>query len=326
MKLTLVTVYWGPWHKGIFLNGCLPSLKAPNNLPAMRDFYDDVEWHIWTDSPVEIDIPGIKVVFHDVFEGVSLERRYAWQDKHWKSGKAIAKERGGHIYFIGPDQIWSENFYLNIAEALSNGKHAVITNGPRVLESCLEDLYYNDGVIKAGGSTLIQAAMDHIHPLMDAHSLDSENACTWPELAVLRCNPDVWISHCFGHETMAWNMEAMSVNKYWYPADGSDSRRIWVPQHSGLLTFISVAPNEHFQQNVKPRKLSPEDVAKFWRMHPSKINREIVDYPLIWSNGVGNDQNVLECVERFEAFIEASKEAYYNFRRDIHNLQRRKKL
>jgi hypothetical protein len=52
-----VTVFWGGWHRGTFLNANLPTMLAPGNLPALAVGVD-CEYLIYTTAKDAAELEG----------------------------------------------------------------------------------------------------------------------------------------------------------------------------------------------------------------------------------------------------------------------------
>lgn len=314
-KFMLVTLFWGEWHTETFYRCALPALMAAGNIPELAKIAD-VEWHFWTDSPVNLKIEGIEIVQHSVFDGVNLNQRYAWQHAHWNVAREMATQKQAFIIFLAPDQVWSENCISYMARSLIGGNDAFIINGPRVLDTAREDLapYDGNGEMALSGAALVRIAFRHLHPLMEAHDLGSKNACLWPEISVIRLSDNAWLSRQFGHETMAYNTRTATITRQLYPGPGTPLDKIDLVTDSDDATFISMAPDGHFEQNFGGREIEPMDLARFWRMHPSKINRKLARRDILWHSGPVDNGLIADASARFDDFIDKAEMCLHDSR------------
>src|SRR3954471_13792296 len=140
-----VTVMWGEWHVGMFLDANLRTMLAPGNLPAFADNVD-FEYLVYTtpadarrmsEHPAFARLKASTAVTIELFMPEDVSNPIGLHHEVW--GKAIdrARAHGSFIVMMPPDVVWADGSFDRLGNALVSGKHAIFMTYPRVTSETL---------------------------------------------------------------------------------------------------------------------------------------------------------------------------------------------
>jgi hypothetical protein len=185
----MIVPLWGAKYVDMFVNYCLPSQLAPDNLPSLpaeRCVYhiytspDDAK-AIWTSASVRqlrklMDVSLVTFTDEDVLRDSGLsEYRYVknLQKMTWCYQKAMHARRDVDTAFIymTPDSVWANGAFCYIDECQRAGVRALmalglITHRERFQRDLAPFIASADGtVIDIAPRKLVTLALDTLHPL-----------------------------------------------------------------------------------------------------------------------------------------------------------------
>lgn len=113
---------WGEHHIRMFLDYCLPSLRANGNLPALKK-ERDVQFIIHTrkEDADRFSSLGEYTIMLDVDDS----DKYAQLGIHQNSDLATAKYLEADYHCLMPDFVYSENFFSGMLKAINKGHKAI---------------------------------------------------------------------------------------------------------------------------------------------------------------------------------------------------------
>jgi hypothetical protein len=303
MRFLLATVFWGPWHGRMFREAMLPTVMAKGNLPALMEM-GEVEWHVWSDAPVSLPCPAVA---HPLLGGTDA-LRYRWQQAHWQQAVDLARARDAILMLVPPDVMWTDGTLAHVGAAFRDGALSVTMNGPRALDTALDEWPLYNGVISLNGDETIRLALNHPHPLMAAFDLAAEHACRWPEMVAVPLG-NGWLCRHFAHETFAWNPGNCSIARNRHHAVTIPPERFHVITDSDAGGFISLAPDGHFSHNVGTAPIDPHDVAKLWRACPNAMTDTLLRRDMLWHDGPVDAEKIRHARDRLDAFLAQCRDA-----------------
>jgi uncharacterized surface protein with fasciclin (FAS1) repeats len=195
MHFHFTTIVWGEWHRSVFTALCLPSLVAPNNLPALRD-RARLTYVIHTTrhdaiairrAPIIAELERLvelKIIVHKSFVGADiygLQHNYRHREQLW------AEERGAFLLQIPPDLVGADGFLALIAELYEAGKRAIYIRPIRVCsETFSGDILARfppgaAGAIAVPPRELCAVAFDNLHPWAMGQLVDGPDVSVFPE-------------------------------------------------------------------------------------------------------------------------------------------------
>ena len=171
-------VFWGDEFRDYFLNYCLSSLLAPQNIPALKNktanrflictTADD--WKKMNDHPTfHLLKSEMQPVLLDLEDLESSHDKMRFMSR---GHKAIAcKMHEDHAYgtFIYPDTIFSNGVVARIQSLAEQGKKVVVAHCPRFANEGFLEQLQSKGLLHVGcplslqGQELLRLAMPHMH-------------------------------------------------------------------------------------------------------------------------------------------------------------------
>lgn len=196
MKFKFVTAVWGQEYTGLFLGICIPNQLTPGNLLCFAN-HEGAEYVVYTSQKdfdrINTDPNFIKVKSVMKTRIVVMDNLFTSDDQviseydqvlsslakcHAIAVEEAAKE-GAALVFLAPDAVWSEGAFRRMKEIAASGKRVVAIPGVRVnMDTFLPDMLRRhvkpDGSIPIPPRNLVRLAMDNLHPLTEALSVDSD--------------------------------------------------------------------------------------------------------------------------------------------------------
>ena len=180
----------------MFLEINLPTMLAPENLPALVDGVT-CEYIIYTTSkdaavmmhdraferlralmPVEIKIFSPSKTRHPVDLHMDI----------WLSATERARKLEAFILFMPPDVGWANGSFARLRDALIAGKRAIFMTYPRVVSEtispALQEVHPRnvDEAMTVSPREMMALALTHIHPLMAAYTRSASHFPIHPEM------------------------------------------------------------------------------------------------------------------------------------------------
>src|SRR5690349_11741941 len=176
-------VVWGKAYVGMFLDFCLPSLLAPNNIPAIRHRAGS-KFVLHTQAS---DLPALErsAAFGRLKEIIEVDVRLMRSDgmvphdalsRCHRETMESGDERGIPVVFLSPDTIWSDGSIASVDRILTTGKRVIfLPPSVRLVkeggEPVLRKLFASRQSVELSLSAreLIKVATDFLHPTMDEY-------------------------------------------------------------------------------------------------------------------------------------------------------------
>ena len=181
MKYTrFTTVVWNNHYTKVFVEGCLPSLLTPGNLPSFNQDGLPIKYRIYTTSndaefirkspiykvlennvELEMDVNLVSKLIlnnNDKFHIYNLCFSHAIKDTNSDDGSWI---------WIHPDDVFSNGSFSTVYKAVQSGKRAIFSmSGLRtykqsMLPILLSNYQSNDGLISISGRDLVRLSVEY---------------------------------------------------------------------------------------------------------------------------------------------------------------------
>jgi hypothetical protein len=204
-EYVFITPVWGDGHTKLFLDVCLPSLLARDNIPALSK-RSKVKYFIYIKSPADSSItkaPILKklqefvevslIVFDDHFS--NNHSAMSWCHK---AGFNYAVEHGSYAVFIPPDCVWSNQAMLSMHKIVENGYKIIHMSGIRISSElfCPELTKYK-GNINLTPRELVKIALQYLHPITCSHFFDEKGGGLMPANLFWTVDETGLIARCF---------------------------------------------------------------------------------------------------------------------------------
>lgn len=315
-------VVWGDDHVNSFLSTAVPTILAPGNLEALKDFEGSA--FIIVCPRRERGIIEASAGFHRIQQQLSV--RFIdldWDMKskshailnlsegHRRICREVA-ERAGFSIFLSPDCLLSAHAFRYLVDQARAGKRAVAAPGFRLIKERVEAEYEGlkcDGVVNISGRGLFRMFLEHRHPEMDGYFVCSRHFtryphyCFWPlkssEAMLVRAfhlHPimvhiptDAYLD-TLDHDTIDGDFVGRLVGDF-------DS--VKVVRDVDDLTIFSLSPRNALLGKKIKHSYIPSHVAH-WAF--SSLNKAIHRYyftqPIVMHTGEVNRAEVAELIER----------------------------
>jgi Fasciclin domain len=285
------TVVWGPSHTSVFVDLNLPSLLAPNNLPAFVARHK-VLYRIFTSS-ADVERISASPAFRRAqqfatFEFIEAIKEHPAQPiaRHhelWRQSAATAGAKGAMVLFIAPDVVWSNGSLRHVGEIVEKGKRVIFMSHLRVTEeSCLPILRKLNGgpqhpVIDMSSRDMVALALRHIHPLAITYLRGSRNFPVHPEFILWPVGSEGLLMRVLVRELFAYDPALIDLNEQSLVAHALDPQVTHVIADSDDVFSLSLTPGlQDVEWYMKPQPLEPMKIASWWLSYDSPVNDMVV--------------------------------------------------
>jgi len=298
------TVVWGPWHTGVFLEVNLPSLLAPENLPAFAASHR-VTYRIFTSAADAVRIqstPSYKRASEIVpFEFIevpveNIDDPIAMHHQLWRRSIVEAERAGAMILFVPPDVIWANGSFRHVAELASRGKRAIFMTYMRVIsESCVPEarrrhLSADGAVLSASSRNLVDLLLENIHPLTLTYLRDSPNFPIHPEFILWSVPGEGFLMRVLVREMFAYDPTLVDLNQQALPAHALDPELSHFVNDSDDLFALSLAPlHKDMDWYADPQALDAFKIGSWWLTYDSPANDVAAGHHFYIHRGDRND-------------------------------------
>ncbi len=183
---------WGSKYVELFLNAGLAAQMVPGNLinfPWLKTstyeiftLQEDVD--ALESSPLFQKLRSIiQVNFHlidDYLASVGESQKWKLVRHCHQLSAVLGDERDAGVFYLHPDQLWTQGSFVNAAQRIVAGNSAVLVPGPRTnaenMVSCLRAKFlHTDGSLPLPARTLIEIGMQNLHRETINWNWDTEN-------------------------------------------------------------------------------------------------------------------------------------------------------
>ncbi len=295
-KLMMVTAVWGDWHTKMLLEMNIPTLLAPDNMPALSKQVD-VTYLIYTraedfdrlnDAPIIQEMRRHMKVNVTLFKNVDLSNPIAAHHKAWTLGIEQARASKSLIMLLPPDVAWSQNAFKTVGEKLVEGYQAIFMTYLRAEDRTFEKnilALRETGVhsLEISGSELVTLCVRSFHPLMAAYLRDSDYFPIHPEMMFWPVKDEGMLLRVLAREMFLFNPSKAQLNAVALPSRQFKPGEACFLDDSDDLFAVSLAPlGTDLTWHTTPRKADPVDVGGWWLAYDSPVNDFVVTHKIRW--------------------------------------------
>jgi hypothetical protein len=207
----------------------------------------------------------------------------ATQQRVWSKAIDQVGRRGGHLFFLPPDVIWSTASMRHIGRAMANGRRMVIIPwSVRVVSDTFQDAITasferRDDNLGIGSRDLVRMTLQHLHPLMAAYKRDSTAFPHHAEMLIETVRNQGLLLRLLASIPTVFEPASvpLSDNKLAIPT--LDEDEVYIPEDSDDVFVASLTPlgkDSHFF--ARPRCAEPLFVGRWWLGYRSGSNDLLV--------------------------------------------------
>jgi hypothetical protein len=312
IRCVFATVFWGDWHRGMFLRANLPTMLAAGNLPALTAGIE-CEYLIYTTAKDAAEIrrdPAFKrlqsllPVTLKVFTPSRTKHPITLHHDVWRQATKHAQRRQAFILLMPPDVAWADGSFTRLRTALEAGKRVMFMAYPRVVSESIVPAMTKQFPRGADHSATIPApemmalAMTHLHPLMAAYSRFSAHFPIHPEMILWPVESDGFLLRLLARELFCFEpgrypLSAHSLLSRLPPAD-----EIQVFRDSREFLGISLTPLwKDLEWYLRRSHLDPLFAGRWWINYDSPANDYVSTFNIRFTCG-GSDETRWRLVEQ----------------------------
>jgi hypothetical protein len=282
-----ITVFWGDWHRNMFLKINLPTLLAAGNLPA---FVGGVacEYLVFTTSAdakiVEQDSAFARLrslidVEVKIFAPSKTRHPIDLHRDIWHAATDRAQRQRSLILFMPPDAGWADGSFARLRDKLVAGKRAIFMAYPRVVSDTIVPAMLerhprsSDEAMTISSRQMMTLAISHIHPLMAVYDRAASHFPIHPEMVLWPIKDDGFLLRFLARELFCFEPGAYPLNKQALLASMPPRADIHVFDDAREFLGVSLTPRWKDMEWYLPRKtLDPLFVGRWWLAFDSPAN------------------------------------------------------
>jgi hypothetical protein len=299
------TVFWGDWHRDMFLNVNLPSMLATGNLPALiKDvtceyvvYTTSSDAHIIEQNGAFARLRALMPVTVKLFSPSKTRHPIDLHQDIWRAATKHAHDYGAFILFMPPDVVWADGSFVQLREALVAGKRAIFMSYPRVVSEtivpAMQERYPHSptGAMTISPRDMIGLAIEHTHPLMAAYDRTAAHFPIHPEMVIWPIENDGFLLRVLARELFCFEPETYPLNAFALLACMPPREEIHVFSDSREFLGLSLTPLwKDMEWYLAPRHLDPLFVGKWWLTFDSPANDYISSVNLRFGNGTAGEE------------------------------------
>jgi hypothetical protein len=305
-RCVFVTVLWGEWHRGMFLNANLATMLAAGNLPAFAAGID-CEYLIYTTAKDAREMTrnggfqrlrSLVSLSINLFNPSKTKHPIDLQQRIWRAATEQARRRGAFIVLMPPDVAWADGSFAQLRAALEGGKTVTFMAYPRVVSETIVPAIAKsfppntDQSVSIPARDMMALAVAHIHPLMAAHSRFSSHFSVHPELVIWPVESDGFLLRLLARELFCFEPGRYPLNSQSLLAGLPPVEEIQIFRDSRKFLGISLTPLwKDMEWYLKHRQLDPLFVGRWWITYDSPINDYISVFNLRFTCDTGSELN-----------------------------------
>lgn len=298
-RVLMVTVVWGKWYLDAHLDLNLPSLLAPQNLPAMAAEHDltYVLMTIAADrdrlarSPAVLALKKILTVDLRVIPDTETRDPIGAHQRAWTKATEEAKTTKSYVLYMPPDVAWSDGSFAHLSRLLASGYTAIFMTYLRVVSEtfvpAMRARAAADGIaLRLSGRDLVALSLDHVHPLMAAHMHDSRYFPIHPEMAVWPVPGQGLGVRCLAREMFLFDPGRIDMGSQLLVGGRFNRGDMVFIDDSDDLYAVSLAPlGKDIGWHLTPGPPDLASIARWWLIYDSPVNDLIAAAFLRWHPG-----------------------------------------
>ncbi len=306
------TVFWGDWHRGMFLDVNLPTLLAADNLPALTSAVS-CEYLIYTTSKDAVRLVrnsayqrlrSLMPVKIKLFKPSKTRHPVDLHQDIWRVATEHAQSRGAFILLMPPDVGWANGSFTQLRNALLAGKRAIFMTYPRVVSETIVPAMQErhsrgtDEAMTIPPRDMMALAVTHIHPLMAAYGRSASHFPVHPEMVLWPIANDGFLLRLLARELFCFEPGRYPLNQQALLAHMPPRDEICVFCDAQEFLGVSLTPLwKDMEWYLAPRRLDPLFTGHWWTRYDSPANDYISALNLRFGCGNG-DEKVWRRAER----------------------------
>jgi Fasciclin domain len=305
LNCVFTTVFWGDWHRDMFLDVNLPTLLAAGNLPALTREVS-CEYLIYTTSK-----DAVRMISNSAYQRlrslmpVEIRLFKPSKTKHpvdlhqdiWGVATKRAQSRGAFILLMPPDVCWANGSFTQLRNALVAGKRAIFMTYPRVVSETIVPAMQEhfprgtDGAMNIPPRDMMALAITHIHPLMAAYNRSASHFPIHPEMVLWPIADDGFLLRLLARELFCFEPGGYPLNSQALLARIPSVDEICVFCDAHEFLGLSLTPLwKDMEWYLAPNRLDPLFVGRWWVIYDSPANDYISALNLRFGCGNGDDR------------------------------------
>lgn len=317
-----VVAVWGEEFRRTFHDYALPTLLAPDNLPAFTsshsssfELYTTEADALWlSDTPVIrrlVDVLPVRFHTHD--DLISEDQYGAVSAFHRFAIRAAAKTNDA-LVFLTPDQMWADGSLAELGELADAGLRVVMVPSLRVVKESFAPAMRqrfgveSGGVIAANPDAFVSVGLKHLHQITRHTFAESESFSAHPSHVIWRVAPDRLLVRSFHlHPLMVHprNVDAdfeITVDDDFIYRACPDRADYHIVPDSSKISVFEMTEAERAIGLVRTRSATPEFVAGWAELYAHKLHRDF----FATTTFVGN----MQTAESNHETVQAAEEFY----------------
>jgi hypothetical protein len=303
-RCVFVTVFWGEWHRAIFLDANLPTMLSPGNLPALAADVD-CEYLIYTTASDALQLKRNRVfqrlcavlaVKIKLFKPSKTRNIFSLQHEIWGAATEHAQRQGAFILLMPPDVAWADGSFAALRDALAGGKRAIFMTYPRVVSETIGPALAERFPLNADEARIIPPndmmalTMTHIHPLMAAYDRAARHFPVHPEMVLWPIEGDGFLLRLLAREMFCFEPGYYPLNAQSLLAQVPRDDEIHVFTDSRKFLGVSFTPLwKDMEWYLAPRRLDPLFVGRWWLDYDSPLNDRLSTLNLRFTCGTADE-------------------------------------
>ncbi len=299
-----VTVFWGSWHRGMFLNANLPTMLAPGNLPALAAGID-CEYLIYTTAKDAAELEGdpafarlrsLLPVTIKLFTPSKSKHPITLHHDIWRQATRHAQQRGAFILLMPPDVAWADGSFAGLRAALKAGKRAIFMTYPRVLSETFVPAMIErfrpgaDQSVAIPAPEMMALVITHLHPMMAAYSRSSSHFPIHPEFILWPIEGDGFLLRLLARELFCFEPGRYPLNAESLLAVRPAAEETHVFSDSRAFLGVSFTPLlKDAEWYLRSRRLEALLVGRWWMYYDSPSNDFISTFDLRFTCGTADE-------------------------------------
>ncbi len=279
-KLLVVTVVWGDWHVGAFIDYTLPSLMAPGNFPALAQRCD-LEYLIITrpDEQPRIESSRALQIARQVMNahvlpalpsaidaGVNI---FTFHHSMWNFAYERAKQTGSYVFNLPPDSVFADGAGNTWAELLEQGKKSIFWIYPRAVDRVMPALREHvtaEGALVIAPRDLVSLNLKYLHPISKAFFASSTYfPIIHPEMIIWPVGDDGLLLRGFVGEGRLFDPNQVELSPQQVLTGRLDpDEHAFVADSDELYTIALAPPTHNAEWYRQPGRADTSAVGRWW--------------------------------------------------------------
>lgn len=308
------TPVWGENHVQLFLEICIPSLLADNNLPALSRL-GEVHYVIYTTKKDYDTIADNRLIAQlsrminlriEIFKNNFANNHLAMNYCH-QAGIQEAVNLKGFAIFVLPDCIWSNQAMSAMHNIVQHGYEMIHVTGIRITKEYFYTpilRHTKNATISLTPRELVDICLRCLHPIAEQHFYEEKSGTLMPSNLFWSVSEADILAHCFHLHPLLIDCSKMSNSvKFESTVDddlslkmGISEDKEYIVSDSDEIVLFEISPLEHSVLTAY-KKGCPRQVALWARSSTNEKHLKYVKKAIrIHSSQI--DKQLWKCTEK----------------------------